>query len=210
MRPTPPQPKWLDWVKELQFLAQAGLTYTQDPFDRERFQRIRDLAAEMMAAGSGEPLARVKGLFCNETGFQTPKLDTRAALFDASGRILLVHERDGRWALPGGWVDVDQSVAANALKEIREEAGLEAEFVRLVALHDWKRRNAQVSAWNVCKVFLLCRPLGGTFAPNIETFGIDWFPADSLPPLAHEKNTEEQIALCFAAHADPDWRPIVD
>ncbi len=100
--------RWLAWAKELQFLAQAGLTYTKDPFDAERFQRIRDIAAEMVSAGSALPLETVKGLFCNEEGFQTPKIDTRAALFDEAGRILLVHENDGRWSLPGGWCDVLQ------------------------------------------------------------------------------------------------------
>lgn len=204
------EPKWLVWAKELQFLAQAGLTYTKDPFDRERFQRIRDIAAEMVAEGADLPTERVKDLFCNEVGFQTPKLDTRAALFDDAGRILLVHENDGRWSLPGGWVDVDRSIADNALKEVREEAGLEAEFVRLIALHDWHRRNVRAAAWNVCKAFVLCRPLGGDFQPNAETVGIGWFPLDALPPLATEKNTPEQIALCFAAHADPAWVPPVD
>lgn len=204
------EPKWLVWAKELQFLAQAGLTYTKDPFDRERFQRIRDIAAEMVAEGADLPTERVKDLFCNEVGFQTPKLDTRAALFDDAGRILLVHENDGRWSLPGGWVDVDRSIADNALKEVREEAGLEAEFVRLIALHDWHRRNVRAAAWNVCKAFVLCRPLGGDFQPNAEIVGIGWFTLDALPPLATEKNTPEQIALCFAAHADPAWVPPVD
>lgn len=202
--------RWLTWAKELQFLAQAGLTYTKDPFDAERFQCIRDIAAEMLAAGSGLPLEAVKGLFCNEVGFQTPKIDTRAALFDEAGRILLVHENDGRWSLPGGWCDALQSVARNAVKEVREEAGLVCEVERLVALHDWNRRNARASAWNVLKVILLCRPLGGAFCANIETTGIGWFTADTLPPLATEKNTPEQIALCFAAHADPNWRPPID
>ena len=97
--------KWLEWAKELQFLAQAGLTYTKDDFDKERFERIRAIAAEMMSLQSGLPLERVKGLFCNETGFQTPKLDTRAAIF-AGNKILLVKEKNGTWSMPGGWVDV--------------------------------------------------------------------------------------------------------
>ena len=101
--------KWLEWAKELQFLAQAGLTYTKDDFDKERFGRIRAIAAEMMSLQSGLPLERVKGLFCNETGFQTPKLDTRAAIF-AGNKILLVKEKNGTWSMPGGWVDVMQTI----------------------------------------------------------------------------------------------------
>ena len=117
--------KWLEWAKELQFLAQAGLTYTKDDFDndKERFERIRTIAAEMMSLQSGLPLERVKGLFCNETGFQTPKLDTRAAIF-ADNKILLVKEKNGTWSMPGGWVDVMQTIRSNTIKEVREEAGL--------------------------------------------------------------------------------------
>ena len=96
---------WLDWAVELQALAQAGLHYSKDPFDLERFTRVREIAAEMLACRSGLPLEKVKDLFCGETGYQTPKLDTRAAIFQGEN-ILLVRERDGRWSLPGGWVDV--------------------------------------------------------------------------------------------------------
>lgn len=96
---------WLDWAKELQFIAQAGLTYSKDPFDLERFQRIREISAEIVSRQTGLSFERVTDLFCGETGFQTPKLDTRAAIFQ-DGKILLVEERDGTWSLPGGWVDV--------------------------------------------------------------------------------------------------------
>ena len=132
--------KWLEWAKELQFLAQAGLTYTKDDFDKERFERIRAIAAEMMSLQSGLPLERVKGLFCNETGFQTPKLDTRAAIF-ADNKILLVKEKNGTWSMPGGWVDVMQTIRSNTIKEVREEAGLDVEAVRIIALQDRNKHN---------------------------------------------------------------------
>ena len=91
----------VEWAKELQSLAQAGLFYGHDDFDKERYQRIRDISAEMMAERTGLPLDKVKGLFCNDTGYQTPKLDTRAAIFD-DGKILLARDRDSRWTMPGG------------------------------------------------------------------------------------------------------------
>ena len=112
--------KWLEWAKELQFLAQAGLTYTKDDFDKERFGRIRAIAAEMMSLQSGLPLERVKGLFCNETGFQTPKLDTRAAIL-ADNKSLLVQDTNGTWSGPGGWVDVMQTIRSNTTKDVRDE-----------------------------------------------------------------------------------------
>ena len=113
---------WLDWAKELQFIAQAGLTYSKDPFDLERFQRIREISAEIVSRQTGLSFERVTDLFCGETGFQTPKLDTRAAIFQ-DGKILLVEERDGTWSLPGGWVDVNQTVKTNTEKEVLKKPG---------------------------------------------------------------------------------------
>ena len=106
------QPRWLSWAKEIQFIAQAGVEYSPDPFDQERFARLREIAAEMLSCMTDLPLQKVRDLFCNETGFQTPKLDSRAAIIH-EGKILLVREKDGLWALPGGWVDVDQTIASN-------------------------------------------------------------------------------------------------
>lgn len=123
--------QWLEWAKELQFIAQAGLTYTKDPFDKERFERVREIAAEIMSLQSRLPLAQVKDLFCNETGFQTPKLDTRAAIFK-DDKILLVEENDGTWSMPGGWVDVMETVKSNTVKEVKEEAGLDVDAVRVI------------------------------------------------------------------------------
>ena len=104
--------QWLEWAIELQSLAQAGLTYGKDIFDRERYERIREISAEIMAYKTDIPVQKVKDLFCNETGYQTPKLDTRAAIFQ-NGKILLVKENSGKWSLPGGWVDVNVSVKEN-------------------------------------------------------------------------------------------------
>ena len=112
--------KWLQWSIELQSLAQAGLTYGKDKFDLERYTRIREISAEMMSRLSDTPIDTVKHLFCNESGYQTPKIDTRAAVFQGR-KILLVHENNGTWSLPGGWCDVDQSVASNVIKKSRKK-----------------------------------------------------------------------------------------
>lgn len=196
--------QWLDWAVELQSLAQAGLFYGKDVFDRERYQRIREIAAEMLAVPSGLPKERVMELFCCESGYQTPKLDTRAAVFQGD-RILLVQERNGTWSLPGGWVDVNLSVKESAEKEVREEAGLEVTANLVIAVQDREKHNLPVYAYKVCKIFLLCTAAGGSFQPNSETLQSGYFPLDELPPLALEKNTPEQVRICFDAYHSTHW-----
>lgn len=198
------QPEWLEWAKELQFIAQAGLTYSKDAFDIERFERIREISAEIVSRQTGLPLEKVKDLFCNEEGFQTPKLDTRAAIFK-DNRILLVKEKNGTWSLPGGWVDVNQTIKSNTIKEVKEEAGLDVEATRIIAVQDRNLHNLPPYAYNVCKVFVLCEAQGGNFQPNIETIESGYFSLDEIPPLAEEKNNKEQIEMCFAAYRDKDW-----
>lgn len=198
------QPEWLEWAKELQFIAQAGLTYSKDAFDIERFERIREISAEIVSRQTGLPLEKVKDLFCNEEGFQTPKLDTRAAIFKAN-RILLEKEKNGTWSLPGGWVDVNQTIKSNTIKEVKEEAGLDVEATRIIAVQDRNLHNLPPYAYNVCKVFVLCEAQGGDFQPNIETIESGYFSLDEIPPLAEEKNNKEQIEMCFAAYRDKDW-----
>lgn len=197
--------QWLDWAKELQFIAQSALAYCKDSFDIERFQRIREISAEILSTYSGLSVEKVKGLFCNENGFQTPKLDTRAAIFD-DDKILLVHETNGTWSLPGGWVDALETIKSNTQKEVREEAGLEVTASRLIAVQDRNKHNDPPYAYNVCKVFVLCEIIGGEFTANIETTETAYFALDELPVLAEEKTSKEQIAMCFEAYKNPDWQ----
>ena len=201
--------KWLEWAKELQFLAQAGLTYSKDCYDIERFERIREIAAEMVAYKTEIPLNKVKDLFCNETGFQTPKIDTRAAIFKEN-KILLVKETSGTWSLPGGWCDVMESVKPNTEKEVWEEAGLKAEAVKLIAIQDRNKHNVPPYAYGIMKVFFLCIVSGGEFQENIETTASEYFALDELPELSLEKNTKEQIQMCFEAYAHPNWKVVFD
>lgn len=200
---------WLDWAIELQSLAQAGLFYSKDIYDIERFQRIREISAEMLVSPSGLPAERVADLFCNETGYQTPKLDTRAAVFQQD-KILLVQEKNGLWSLPGGWVDVNLSVGENAVKEVKEEAGLDVQAELLIAVQDRKKHNPELYAYNICKVFILCSLLGGSFQPNSETVASGYFSMDSLPPLAENKTTAAQIQMCFDAYHTENWVALFD
>lgn len=201
---------WLEFAIRIQSIAQAGLQYGKDPFDRERYQALRDIAAEMVAERTELPVDRVRGLFCNESGYQTPKVDTRAAVF-REGKILLVRENNGTWSLPGGWCDVDQSVASNTEKEVREETGCRVRADRLIAVQDWRKHNVTNYAYGVVKTFVLCKLIDGSFRENIETTGMDFFSREDLPePLANEKCTKEQILMCFDANGDQNWQTVFD
>lgn len=201
--------KWLKWAVELQSLAQAGLYYGKDRFDLERYERIRDIAAEMISYKTEIPVEKVKDLFCNETGYQTPKLDTRAAIFQED-KILLVQENNGTWSMPGGWVDVDVSVGENVVKEVKEEAGLDVTTDLVIAIQDREKHNLPVYAHKVCKVFVLCSVTGGSFEKNIETVESRYFGLDELPRLATEKNNKEQIRMCFEAYHSEKWKTLLE
>ncbi len=201
---------WIDLIVELQSLAQAGLTYGKDVYDKERYERIREISAEMMSHISDMPLEKVKNLFCSETGYQTPKIDTRAAIFK-DDKILLVQENNGTWSLPGGWCDVNVSVAENTIKEVKEEAGLDVVVKSVIAVQDREKHNLPIYAYRVCKIFMLCSVLGGGFETNIETIGFDYFAENEIPQLATEKNNEEQIKMCFDAYkAGNEWKTMFD
>lgn len=201
--------KWLEWAVELQALAQAGLFYSKDKYELERYERIREISAEMISYKTELPLEKVKDLFCSDIGYQTPKIDTRAAIFK-DGKILLVHEANGTWSLPGGWVDVNISVKENTVKEVKEEAGLDVAARRIIAVQDREKHNLPVYAYKVCKIFVLCDVIAGEFAENIETVGFDYFGLEELPLLAEEKNNKEQIEMCFRAFHAKQWETLFD
>lgn len=201
--------KWIQWAVELQSLARAGLTYCKDVYDEERYDRIREISAEVLAHMSDIPIEKVKDLFCNEIGYQTPKLDTRGAIFEKE-KILLVRENNGKWSLPGGWCDVNVSVGENTVKEVKEEAGLDVIADRIIAIQDRAKHNLPVYPYGVCKVFVQCSVIGGQFEQNIETTEYRYFFENDLPELATEKNNEEQIKMCFKSYRSKEWKTLFD
>lgn len=198
--------KWLNWAIEIQSLAQAGLAYTNNVYDIERYERLREISAEIISEKSDLSLEKTKDLFCNETGYQTPKIDTRAAIFK-DDKILLVHENNGTWSLPGGWCDVLESVKSNTVKEVREETGLDAVAKKIIAVQDRNKHNKPIYAYGVCKIFVLCDVISGKFEKNIETTEIKYFSLEDLPDnLAEEKTNKEQIEMCFKAFKNANWQ----
>jgi ADP-ribose pyrophosphatase YjhB (NUDIX family) len=157
------EPKWLLWARELQAMAQTGLAFTKDAYDGQRYERLRQLAAQMMAEHAGVEASRVEGLFSQQVGYATPKVDVRGAVFK-EGRVLLVRERAdaGRWTLPGGWADVNRSPRESVVAEVREEAGLEVKPIKLAAVYD-RSRHPYVPpyAFHIYKMFFICEIASG-------------------------------------------------
>ena len=198
------------WATNLQSIAQAGLHYGKDVFDRERYEQVRKIAGEMMQTKTGLSKEQIKTLFLGDEGYQTPKIETRAAIFK-DAKILLVRERMAQeWSLPGGWNDYDQTTAQNCVKEAREESGRIVKPVKLIAVQDRNHHNKPILATNVTKIFYLCKEISGEFVPNDETDACDYFALDNLPKLSLDRNTKEQIEMCFKVSKDPNWQTLFE
>ncbi len=196
-------PKWLEWTKQLQAIAQNGLAFSTDEYDRERYRAVRTIAAAMLAAGCEAAPARIEELFSAEAGYATPKLDVRAAVFREE-RILLVKERsDGRWTLPGGWADVGEGPRSSAEREVREESGFEVRAVKLAAVYDRKRHVDRPFMFDIWKLFFVCELLGGSASSSLETEAVEFFALDDLPPLSSGRSTAAQIAHMFEHYRTP-------
>lgn len=197
-------PSWLERAKRLQAIAQTGLAYVRDPYDRERYEAVRDIAAAMIADGAGVELQALAGLFAAESGYATPKVDVRAAVF-RDERILLVKERsDGLWTVPGGWADVGDSPRAAVEREVVEESGFEVRAVKLAAVYDRNRHGHTPHLFHIWKLFFVCEIIGGSPRPSVETEAAGFFALDDLPALSTERVTSRQIAQMLEHHRHPE------
>jgi len=199
------EPNWLLWARELQAIAQTGLTFSNDRYDIERYQRLRAIAVAMLASGSGARVERISALFEQDLGYPTPKVDVRGAVF-RDERILLVREiSDGRWTLPGGWADVNQSARECVEREIQEESGFQARALKLAAVWDY-RRQGHVSShpYSIYKLFFICELIGGAACPSLETSAVEFFPLERLPELSLGRVTPAQIGRMYAHRRNPE------
>ena len=202
--------RWIEWTQRLAAIAQSGLTYARDPFDIERYEALRELAAEVISAHTGRPALDIEVYLRRETGYATPKIDVRGVVFRA-GKILLVRERsDGGWTLPGGWADVLDSPGSATERELREESGFETRAVKLLAIFDRNRHPHPPQHFHVWKVFVRCEIIGGAPRGGSETAGVAFFARDALPALSTLRVTAHQLALMFAHLDDPQRPPEFD
>lgn len=202
---------WKKWAQELQFLSQCSLAYSKDKFDRERSERIREIACEILSYKYDIPLEKVKLDFAGELGYQTPKVETRAAVIK-DNKILLVKEQlDGKWALPGGYQDVNMSIKENAIKEASEEAGAVVNPVKIIAVLDYNRHHHVNFPFGMVKVFVLCEYVSHSFVENTETLGAEFYSLDELPELSTTRTTKKQLEMCFDCYNNTEnWETIFD
>lgn len=186
--------------------AQTGLTYTQDPYDRERYQALRRLGSRIMAAHTGTDRTRIEALFEAETGYATPKIGVRGAVFDDDGRLLLIRETadNHRWSLPGGWAEVNQTSAQSVIREIFEESGYHARPLKLAAVWDRARQAHPPAPYSVVRLFFVCALEGGEARTSLETSGHGWFHEAEVPSeLSLGRTSPKHIARMFAHWREP-------
>ncbi|MFJ5765702.1 NUDIX hydrolase [Lysinibacillus sp. NPDC093210] len=202
--------QWLEWAKKIQALSQAGLAFSKDIYDIERYEELRNISAEIMSQHTELEMTKIKDLFTNETGYQTPKVDVRGVVFKNS-QILMVKENiDNKWALPGGFCDIGLSPSENVVKEIKEESGYKVMPVRLLALLDKNKHPHPPEPYHYYKIFILCEIIGGEATIGIETNNVQFFSQHHLPPLSTNRNTTSQIDLLFEFLRTPEKETLFD
>lgn len=202
--------QWLEWAKRIQALSQSGLAFSNDIYDIERYEELREISIEIMRDHTELEMNKIRDLFTSETGYQTPKVDVRGVVFK-NNQILMVRENiDDKWSLPGGFCDIGLSPSENVVKEIKEESGFDVLPIRLIALMDKNKHPHPPEAYHYYKIFILCEIMGGKPTLGIETNSINFFSEHNLPQLSTNRNTESQIKTLFEFLRNPQKETILD
>ncbi len=197
-------PRWLAWSTRLQAIAQTGLTFAKDPYDIERYQAIREIAAEMLAAGSDLDLTVIRNMFSANDGYATPKVDVRGVIFRENKLLLVKEKSDGKWTLPGGWADVCESPAENVVREILEETGFQTRATKILAIFDRSlHQHEPPFPFHVYKLFVRCEITGGTATVSNETDAVEFFAESEIPGLSSTRITAGQIRCAFEHLKNP-------
>jgi ADP-ribose pyrophosphatase YjhB (NUDIX family) len=194
----------LDLSRRLLALAQTGLHFTPEEYDRERYREVADIAARLLALDSQHSADTVTKAWFVEDGYSTPKIDVRGVVFRGS-EVLMVRERmDGKWTVPGGWADVNDAPSHAVEKEIEQESGYTARAVKLAAVYDRNKHGHPAHLFHLWKCFFVCEITGGAPRTSNETSDVRFFPLDSLPELSTGRATAAQIARMYEHHLHPE------
>lgn len=212
---TPPKssaitPRWLNWAREIQALSQTGAHFSENEYQRERYLRLTEIAAEMMAEFSGQQYPDLIDLFSRQVGYATPKVDVRGAVF-RDGSLLLVKERmDNGWTMPGGWADVGDVPSAAVEREVWEEAGFHVATRKVVGVYD-ANRTGPLEVFHAFKIVFLCELIDGEPRPSLETSEVAFFPPGEIPsPLSGERTKARHIEDAFFALDNPGCATVFD
>lgn len=197
--------RWLEWGKQLQAIAQNGLTYTDGPFDRERYKSLQAIAAEIMATYSNVEPSYVLDLFTREIGYTTPKVVVRAVVFRENSLLFVREREDGCWTLPGGWADIGESPSEAVVRETYEESGYQTRATKLLAVHDKSKHGHPPFRNHTYILFIQCELLGGSPSQNLETDGVEFFKENEIPQLSLSRVVPTQISQLFEHYRHPDW-----
>jgi len=198
-------------IKRIQALAEIGLEFSQNTFDRERYDELQEISLQMMKQITDVPVEKITPVILDKNGYKTPKVDVRAVVFNEKNEILLIQEKaDNCWAMPGGWADVGYSPAEVAVKECFEEAGIKVETQKLLAVLDKQKQKMPPAFEYVYKIFLLCTKLDDNISVGAETMDVAWFSENNLPELSTPRNTIDQIKLMFQYHRGEKTEPCFD
>jgi ADP-ribose pyrophosphatase YjhB (NUDIX family) len=196
--------KIVQFAESILAIAQNGLVFTQDEFDKQRFRQIQTLATQLLEQKSSLSSEKILNLFLQEEGYATPKVDVRGAVFK-DNQILLVQERsDQKWTLPGGWADVGESPSEAVVKEILEESGFIAKVAKVMAIYDKSKHSHPTCIPHIYKIFFICDLIGGEKELSIETCAVDFFSLDNLPPLSEHRVVKNQIERAFMHYRNMD------
>ena len=189
-----------NWADQVRSIARTGLHYSEGPYDRERYERLLAIAAEMASAATRDlPTAPFLAEWRAEGGYVTPKVGVSAVVCDPSGRILLLKRPDtGLWALPAGWAESGSTAAANVVREVAEEVGLSVRVEGLLGVYD-SRLNGSRQLYHFYDVVFRCAILGGEARPTPEALEVGYFSPDALPDVA--PTHRRPIADAFAWRA---------
>lgn len=205
-------PSWLSWAREIQSIAQTGYHYALNDFQRERYTRLKEIAAEIMSYGSNVNFNDLSVLFQSQVGYATPKIDVRGAVFK-KGKILLVREQvDNCWTLPGGWADVGESPSQSVEREVKEESGLRVKAYKLVGIYDANRMtSAALAVFHAYKIIFLCEIMGGDLSTGDETSEAEYFHITRIPEnLSLLRTNKRHIEDAFVAFNDSLSKPVFD
>ena len=203
-------PRWLVWSREIQALAQTGLHYAPDDYHRCRYNRLTEIAAEIVSEHTGLAEEELITAFRRSRGYATPKIDVRGAVF-RDGKILLVRERvDGGWCMPGGWGDVGELPSAMVEREVMEESGVKARAARIVGVFDANREDSDIDVMHAYKIVFLCDDLGGEPRASNETSEAGFFGEDEIPALSRNRTSKRNLREAFAHLRNPGLPAVFD